>query len=435
MRFRTLPALRASARLCCRPVSVKGLASVAILLIPTIWALVAVAALVTRIPLSLLTNFWAEDGAFFYSQAYNLGGLHALTIPYAGYLHTIPRLEAGVAVNMPVVYGPLMASAVALAFDVLPGAFFLSSRCSHLAPLSVRLILSTVSVVLPDTFELNGNLANIQWHLVLFGLLLLVGQPPRTLFGHCIDILGLLLVGMSGPFGLLLSPIALGLWWFQGRPRWLLSRLASLVATAVVQGTVILIYRNQRPPLNTRMSWDSVVRVFDRPLLTPLIGGDTYRGWHGQPWWQSEWLPVVVLGVGAAVIAYGALRGPTPLRALYVVAAGILAMTLASPGAVTLADLGAGAGGMRYFYVPAVAWIITLVWLALRADWRWLRVLPILVLGYALLVAVPVDWRYPHLAPTRFAVVARQFDQAPRGTQMALPEEPGPPWAVNLIKR
>lgn len=407
----------------------------AILVLPTVWALVAVAALVTRIPLELLTNFWAEDGQVFYSEAYNLGGLHALTIPYAGYLNTLPRLEAGLAVHLPLVYGPLAASAVALLFDVLPGAFFLSSRFRHIAPLGIRLILSTVSVVLPDTFELNGNLANVQWHLVLLGLLLLLGEPPRTLFGHCIDIICLFLVGVSGPFGLLLSPLALGLWGFQERPRWLLSRLAALAATTVVQGTVILINRHQRPAGDSRASWDSLLRVLDRPLLTPLIGGNTYRALNGQPWWQSEWLPVMVLAVGAAVIAYGALRGPTPLRALYVVAAGILAMSLASPGVVTLADLGAGAGGMRYFYIPAVAWVSTLAWLALRADWRWLRVLPILALGCALLGAVPIDWRYPQYPPTRFAVVARQFDQAPPRTQIAVPEEPGPPWAVTLIKR
>ena len=40
--------------------------------------------IVARWPDALLSpQFYAEDGKYFYAQAYNLGGLHALTIPLA----------------------------------------------------------------------------------------------------------------------------------------------------------------------------------------------------------------------------------------------------------------------------------------------------------------------------------------------------------------
>jgi hypothetical protein len=328
------------------------------------------------------------------------------------------------------VYGPRLASAVALVFDVLPGAFFLSSRFRHVAPLGIRLVLSTVSVVLPDTFELNGNLANVQWHLALLGLLLLVGRPPRTLFGHILDLLGLVLAGLTGPFGLLLSPLALLLWRFQERPRWLLTRLTVLAAATTVQGTAMLIYRNQRQPANSHASWDLLLWTLDRPLLAPLVGHQTFTAWSHEHW--PSWVPAAVLALGLLVIAYALWRGPGPLRALWFLGAGILALTLANP-TTSLPDL--VIVGMRYFYLAALAWVSTLVWLALRAEWLWLRVLPILVLGNALLGAVPNDWRYADLVPTRFAVVAQQFDQAPRGTQAAIPEEPSPAWTLTLVKR
>src|SRR6185295_14775755 len=60
------------------------------------WWVVAVlaVALGLRHPSALHTpQLWAEDGSVF--LAYNdLFGLKAFTIPYAGYLHTIPHLVA-----------------------------------------------------------------------------------------------------------------------------------------------------------------------------------------------------------------------------------------------------------------------------------------------------------------------------------------------------
>ena len=48
-----------------------------------------------RLPAIAHDTFWAEDGRTFVSQA-ALGGPGVLLQPYAGYLHTIPRLVAAV---------------------------------------------------------------------------------------------------------------------------------------------------------------------------------------------------------------------------------------------------------------------------------------------------------------------------------------------------
>ena len=47
--------------------------------LPVAFLLVSVLLLLSRLPMSLVTNFWAEDGAVFYAQAYNLGSLQPLT--------------------------------------------------------------------------------------------------------------------------------------------------------------------------------------------------------------------------------------------------------------------------------------------------------------------------------------------------------------------
>ena len=58
---------------------------------------------------SLFTRpqFWAEDGSFWYAQAYNGGWLHSLTIPDGGYLNTLQRLSAGLALVVPFRWAPL----------------------------------------------------------------------------------------------------------------------------------------------------------------------------------------------------------------------------------------------------------------------------------------------------------------------------------------
>jgi hypothetical protein len=72
-------------------------------------ALVVVAAVVIgtfaqviRLPGDAAYNtIWAEDGSVFLNQAINQGVLHAFTIPYAGYLHLVPRVLATVAALLP----------------------------------------------------------------------------------------------------------------------------------------------------------------------------------------------------------------------------------------------------------------------------------------------------------------------------------------------
>src|SRR5207237_3580821 len=102
-----------------------------------------VIALFSRSP-SLLTHaqFYAEDGAVWYAQAYNLGWLHSLTLPQAGYLNTMPRLAAGLALLFPFSWAPLVMATVGLLIQSVPVTILLSSRCRVWAPLPTRMVLA-----------------------------------------------------------------------------------------------------------------------------------------------------------------------------------------------------------------------------------------------------------------------------------------------------
>ena len=75
--------------------------------------LVAAALVVLRKP-DVLNNpqFYAEDGAVWYADAYNLGWLRALTIPDGGYLNSLQRLVAAISLLVPLRYAPLVRSSL-----------------------------------------------------------------------------------------------------------------------------------------------------------------------------------------------------------------------------------------------------------------------------------------------------------------------------------
>src|ERR1017187_995003 len=59
-------------------------------------------------------QFWAEDGVVWYADAYNLGALRALLHTRDGYLQTLPRLGAMVALWAALLRAPLVMNLIAL---------------------------------------------------------------------------------------------------------------------------------------------------------------------------------------------------------------------------------------------------------------------------------------------------------------------------------
>src|SRR5215471_20971793 len=90
--------------------------------------LAALLILFLRRPDALLNaQFYAEDGARWFADAYHVGW-RCLLIPDSGYLQTVSRL-IGLAMQwIPFVLVPLFMNLCALSFQILPVNIFLSSR-------------------------------------------------------------------------------------------------------------------------------------------------------------------------------------------------------------------------------------------------------------------------------------------------------------------
>jgi hypothetical protein len=83
--------------------------------------LLACALIVSRRPDAVFhAQFWAEDGRYFFADAYNVGWWAAIFRAYGGYFHALPRLGAAFALLVPFSLAPLVLNLIAISAQALP---------------------------------------------------------------------------------------------------------------------------------------------------------------------------------------------------------------------------------------------------------------------------------------------------------------------------
>ncbi len=124
-------------------------------------------------------QLWAEDGAVFFLEDLRLGFWHALITPYAGYLHLIPRLIAGVSSILPARVVPVSFNLAALSLEAVScSAFFLPCCRDYIRSDGIRAAVCLVmACAIPTGHELVGTISNVQWWLLIPGLILLMWVP------------------------------------------------------------------------------------------------------------------------------------------------------------------------------------------------------------------------------------------------------------------
>lgn len=90
--------------------------------------------------------------------------------------------------------------------------------------------------------------------------------------------------------------------------------------------------------------------------------------------------------------------------------------------------------GLRYWYLPKLALMATLVWLLAQrrpVPVRLLAGILTCVMAFSLLT----NWRYPPLADFHFESYVRVFEQLPVGAAGRFRLNPGGPWIMMLVKK
>ena len=387
--------------------------------------LAALALLFTRRP-DAFTNpqFWAEDGAVWYADAFRMGPWRPLAIPNAGYLQTSSRLGAALTLLAPARWAPAVMNAIALLIQVLPVGLLASRRFADV-PLRARLAAGAVYLALPNSWEVHANLTNSQWRVGLILVLLLAGSRPRTVAGRAFEAAIAFVAALSGPFGILALPVVL-LRWLQTRERGFLPIAAATVAGSLLQVVVLWTHRAARigGPLAASLE-DGIRIVGGQVALGALVGEHWLRRIVEQPW------GLVLCAVATAlflVVAFEIAAGaPRALQALGVWAGSILVAGMLWPvgnGPLPAWPFLARPGNNgRYWFAPMLVFLAGLAWLALRGRGRMLRAVAAIAL-VLLPIGVVSDWRYEPYADLDWRRHAVQVEGAPPGTELRVPINP-----------
>jgi hypothetical protein len=318
--------------------------------------LVFAALLVLRNPYVFVKpQFWNEDMTVFFQQARTAGPSSVFT-PFAGYLSFYQRLSACFAGFFPIEFAPLLytlatfAGWLWVAVLSLTSSVFVDRRWAFAATLALLLV--------PSHGEIYMILTNIQWVFgAVLALLLVERSPPcpawPRIFYACV-------AGLTGPFSLLLAPVAL----LKGVFVWRSSRKIDFVAmailiTALLQLALVLTYSGR---LQQAAGVDPATLALGLSLgVFPELFG-TY---HTFP--EDAWLRLAggIAGlIGALWICGGHLPGAATRRVLLLAGALMLAAGLMSCFTIHGGGPRAFGKGSRYLFVPFViyAWCLIDAW-------------------------------------------------------------------------
>jgi hypothetical protein len=162
---------------------------------------------VKQAPIFQLPQFYAEEGRFFFADAYN-DGWSSVFYTANGYFHLFPRLLANLCLTIGVPYGLIPTVFV---YACLPVYFFLWLMIfTRLAlPPIAKMFMVLSTVLLPLGNEIFMNQTNIQWVMALIPVVLFCGLAPTAAWRRTIDGAILILCVFTGPFVLFLFPIFL----------------------------------------------------------------------------------------------------------------------------------------------------------------------------------------------------------------------------------
>lgn len=342
-------------------------------------------------------QLWAEDGGLFLVDADTLGW-KALSQPYAGYLHLLPRLIALLGSGLPMLWIPSFYTLCCLGVTGAVVWYVQSPR----VPLPATIVLAFAIVAVPHTGEVYLAICNLQWITAIALLVLCLIRPPATRAARVGDALVLAGFGLTGPFIVLILPL-LALRLARERTRWQAQILGLALLTTALQVPSIL-HRGAGDP-TPPMDWTLLLAFCSRRiLLQPFLGPHVLTvGW-------ALGLGAVFLGLLAASLWRRRRELPAAWLPGWFSVLVVAAITVKSrPDTWGFDDL---ANGDRYFFIPRILLLWVLAALVSRTRGAAFN------LGVALLlVPLLVNLRpfiVPPAPPQHWADYARRIEYGHR---------------------
>jgi len=403
----------------------------------TLFAVAAFILIVSRRP-SSLTNpqFWAEDGRNWYADAFNHGILYSLTTPEAGYFQTFSRLTAIASLSVPLAYPPLFFYLTAIVVQISVAGFIASERLSDLLPdKKWRLALAFAYLAMPHSWEIYANVTNSQWHLALLGCLILTAKPPSGRSGRIFDLAAISIMAVSGPFSLLLVPVAAAVLWCR-REFHYVALMGITAGGALLQTFSLLSFERPIQP-ELGIAPEPLAGIIARHLaISPLIGSRGFEKLSSTVFYG----PALIYAAAAlSIAAFGLiiLRGGFELRLLGTFSVLIVIAALISPAVSPApgqwAFMADNDTAIRYWFIPTFTLYSGIVYLLSKGNLHAAARTGAVILSLAAIAGIAADFRLPRLTDYRFRDYAAEFEKAPHGTNYEFPINPN--WKMTLIRK
>ena len=390
-----------------------------------------------RLPAVARGTLWAEDARRFLNNAVAVGPIRALFIPYAGYLHTVPRLVAGAAVQFAPVssWALVMSGASCIVAAGVAALVFVCSR-DVVESLTPRLLLAAITLLDPlSPREVLGNTANLHWYFLWLSPWLLLYRPRSRVGAWALGAVALL-ASLTEIQLVFAAPLIA--WRWRDRLRW---PVRILFALGVAAQLVVTLSDPRGFASHSLIGLPSLAAGYlvngVLPIVFPSSGSVGWSFAHGGPL-----IGIALLSTFLAVALWGALRSRGTLRWLFVLLP-LSSMVLyaaaveATPSAFS--DYASNSTAHwanpwidRYGVVPSLL-LLAVIPLALSLARRPARLVGALVLTAVLLAQfTPSTTRRdsgPLLAPQVTRALELCESRMP-ATQVSLAGAPGGNWLV-----
>lgn len=379
----------------------------------------------------LYPQFWAEDGGYWFKDAYNGQIFASLFTPMAGYLQTISRLAGAVTTLFPLSYAPLVFNVLAITIKILPILFILSERFRSVIPsLKTKIALIAMYIALPNTNEVFVNITNAHWHLALLSILILMAKPSENKWWKIFDGFFVALMCLSGPFCIFMIPAALLRYIYspldeRKRLRYIyiiFSFFTGVQLITMVAGNVL----GARQIQENRYSLDAFIKlVAGQIYIASLVGEKGYAFFLEYLQHVNVYIRVLfmylIFVVGTAIMTFSFLKNGKELKAFVIFCVSTFAFSLVRPMVIVTGELSQWqimtlpGNATRYYFLPMLAFLVSVIALFSKKNSLQVKLLGVCI-SLVFIVGVVFEFFYPPWPNYYYQDQVRAFEQQPVGS-------------------
>jgi hypothetical protein len=395
-----------------------------------------------RIDAVTYPQFYAEDGVFWYAEAYNAKNFwEPFLIPKQGYFQTISRIGGTLGNLAGTSRAPLIFNSIAILLEVLPAMYFLSARFRELIPkFYMRFLCSLAYLLLLGTAETHANLTNAQWRLAILMFLIIIASHSKKIGWKIFDGFFLLLAGLSGPFVFFGLPVAAIYYFCRKSFKIFSDRFAILGLAFFIQlysFLFVVVPGDMRTDNGLGASLINFFKILSGNIfIRGILSRDYTKIITHLNFWNSGFLPIAIGILGIAILGYVFWKAQIELKLLILFTFLVFFAALASPQATLTMpqwEYLAGGSGGRYWFLPKLAWVISLGWLLFNSKLKFLKIFAGMALFCFAFLGLPQDWTFDKFHNYHFEKQVTEFKNTNSGETYKFKIVPG--WDMPLIKK